>query len=306
MRILLSGGAGCLGCVTAELLLDAGHEVIVIDDLSSGERTNLDGVLDRITFIEADICDRNAYFPRSGGLDAVIHLAFPTPLCTRDLDKQYYDTAARGTANLLELALGQGAYFVYGSSISVYGVQRRLPIDEDHPTDPILLYGANKLHGETLCRVFGATYGLDYVMLRYSDFYGPADKRANAINAFLTAARDGGRIEIRGGGEQERSYTFVCDAALATVRALERRPHQKVLNVATDTAVSINELAGLVRDGFAPEIEIVRIPGDPDVRHYVFDNTRFAAEVGTVSWTPLAQGLAETFKYLRGTRNCRC
>lgn len=301
MRVLVAGGAGCLGSFTAEALVDAGHDVVVVDNLLSGEIENLGAVLDRISFIEADICDKDEYFTAVGKIDVVIHLAFPTPLCTRDLHTQFYGIAGTGTANLLELALGHGAYFIYGSSISVYGIQTYSPIDEIHPTEPILLYGASKLYGEHLTHVFGRTYGLRYASLRYADLYGPRDKRANAINTFLGAAIADRSVEIRGGGRQVRSYTHVRDAARATLLTVERRPHAGTFIVSTDESISINDLALKIKRKLNPGLQIEQVAGPADDRSYVFDIRKFIDTVGQVRWMPLEAGLSELAGLLRST-----
>jgi nucleoside-diphosphate-sugar epimerase len=291
MRVLLAGGAGCLGSVTAEHLVAAGHDVVILDNLVSGEVDNLAGIRDEVAFIKADICDSSAYAEAVGRLDAIIHFAFPTPLCTRDLALQFYDTAARGTANLLSLALRDDAYFIYGSSISVYGLQRYTPIDEQHPTDPFLLYGANKLHGEVLTKVFGQTYGLTYSVLRYTDLYGLRDKRRNAVNAFLAATLADQRLRIFGGGKQRRTLTYAGDAGLATAKVLQHRPRNAVLNVGAEDAVTIRDLAALVRSRYRPNGEIEDVESPQDFRDYVFDSRRLADEIGPLEWTALEDGL---------------
>jgi UDP-glucose 4-epimerase len=252
--------------------------------------------------VEADICREEDYVSRIGKPDAIVHLAFPTPLCTRDLANQFYQTASIGTANLLGLALKSGAYFIYGSSISVYGVQEYLPIDERHPTFPMLLYGANKLHGENLCRVFGETYGLEYVILRYSDLYGPRDKRINAINNFLTATLTNQSVALRGGGKQRRTYTFVADAALATLLTIDVRPSGQVLNVACNQSISIAELVMAIKQHFNPGLMVQDHPSEQDGRDYVFDNTKFSVAVGKTGWTPLQEGLRQTLAHISASR----
>ncbi len=299
MKVLVAGGAGFIGSFTTEALVDAGHEVIVLDNLLSGSRENLRSVWDRIDFIEADICRADDYFDKLGDLDAVIHLAFPTPLCNRSPENQFYEIASLGTANLLELALSNNAYLIYGSSISVYGVQQYVPIDEAHPVRPMLIYGANKLHGEHLCHAFGETRGLGYVVLRYSDIYGPRDRRKNAVNKFLTAALDKAPVTIHGDGRQKRSYTYVRDAVRATLMSLRKRPMRQTLIVSTDAALSITELAETIKTTFCPDLEVVLSSGLADPRCYVFDNSKFGQAVGRLRWTPLETGLGETLKYLK-------
>jgi UDP-glucose 4-epimerase len=300
-RVLVAGGAGFLGSWCVEHLVQAGAEVIAFDNYLSGNVENLYHVKDEISVQQGDIRRIDDLRAVPGPIDAIVHLAFPTPLCTREHDLQFHDIAAQGTANLLQFALEQSAYFLYGSSISVYGFQNSTPITEEHECQPALVYGANKLHGENLCRAFGQIHGLKYGILRYSDLYGPRDRRRNAINNFLAAAMDNSRIEIRGGGAQRRSYTFVADAAAATVMALNKKIDGDVVNLASDHSVSISELAKIVTDQFAPTLPISNLEGPTDPRHYIFSNEKFARLVGCPSWTPLGEGLEQTFQQLKSS-----
>jgi len=292
----LAGGAGFLGSWLAQDLVATGHDVTIVDNLLSGRRENLSDILGEVALHEIDIRDADGLAAIPGNIDCVIHLAFPTPLCARDPAKQFHDIAGFGTANLLDLAVRKEAWFLYGSSISVYGKQTDIPITEAAPAKPMLVYGANKLHGEALCAAFHQMYELPYRALRLSDLYGPRDRRSAAIPNFLNAARNGGEIRIRGGGEQRRSYTFVRDASAAIRMALAQEPAEDVLNVAAPHAVSISALAEHVRDELAPAVNIIHEEGPADPRDYVFSAEKFHNEIGVVPWTSLADGLRETFE----------
>ena len=303
MRIVVAGGAGLIGSRTVRILADGGHDVVVIDNFLTGLPENLEDLADRITLLECDICQKDTYEAAVGSFDALYHLAFPTPLCTRDLARQFYQTGSLGTANLLELCLKQNAYFLYGSSVAVYGMQRRLPIDEEHPTIPMLLYGANKLHGEQLCRSFHQTYGLRYGMLRIANTYGPKDKRRDAIQIFIDNCRAGEAMRIRGGGQQRRSFTFARDVAVASAMALEAQPENETLNVATGETTTVIELAEAVRASGWPDGKIIFEDGGDDPRDYIFSCDRFSKQIGSVQFTPLAEGLRSTIEETYGKRN---
>lgn len=294
MRIVVAGGAGLIGSRTVRMLVDGGHDVVVIDNFLTGLRENIEDLHGRITLLEADICHKSAYESSIGSFDALYHLAFPTPLCTRDRAHQYYEIASLGTANLLELCLDQDAYFLYGSSVAVYGLQRAAPIDENHSTIPLLVYGANKLHGEQLCRSFHDVYGLRYSTLRIANTYGPKDKRRDAIQIFIDNCRASQPMRIRGGGQQRRSFTFAQDVAAASVMALEKQPNCETLNVATSEITSIIELADAVRASGWPQAEVIFEEGGDDPRDYVFSNEKFSKQIGPVSYTSLSEGLRTT------------
>ncbi len=298
-RVLVAGGAGFLGSWCVDRMVKAGFDVVVFDNFISGRAVNLDHVKNEIALIKGDIRQLNDLRSVPGDIDAIVHLAFPTPLCTRDHGLQFHDIAAQGTANLLQYALEQSAYFLYGSSISVYGFQASTPITEEHQCKPALVYGLNKLHGENLCHAFGQIHGLKYGILRYSDLYGPRDLRKNAINNFLTAALQNGPIEIRGGGKQRRSYTYVADAAEATVLALNNQFESDVVNLATDQSISISELAKTVTELFAPTLQILNLDGPTDPRHYIFSNQKFTRLIGEVAWTPLEDGLKQIYQSIK-------
>jgi UDP-glucose 4-epimerase len=296
MKIVVAGGAGLIGSRTVRTLVNSGHEVIVIDNFLTGMKENLADVIDRITLLECDICQKSSYEDAVGSFDALYHLAFPTPLCTRDLAHQFYEIASLGTANLLELCFDRDAYFLYGSSVAVYGLQRCLPIDEDHPTVPMLIYGANKLHGEQLCASFHQTFGLRYSMLRIANTYGPNDKRRDAIQIFIDNCRAGQPMRIRGGGQQRRCFTLAQDVAVASVMALEAQPECETLNVATNETATVIELAETVRAIGWPDAEIIFEDGGDDPRDYVFSNDRFSKQIGLMKYTPLPEGLRVTIE----------
>jgi UDP-glucose 4-epimerase len=297
MRVLIAGGAGFIGSWVVAALQAANHEVIVYDNLVSGRWENIDAVAGPLEQIEADICDLGRLRAIDGPIDAIVHLAYPTPLNSRDLSKQFYETASVGTANLLELALERDAYFLYGSSISVYGRQDHLPISEENPTTPMLIYGANKLLGENLCSAFAQIYGVSYGVVRISDTFGPRDTRASAVNNFLAAARDGKPIQIAGRGTQQRSYSYVADIANAIVRVLDLPLENDVVNITTNEAVSILSLAEIVRIDLAPNIKIVYDYSKTDPRDYVICNEKLTRLVGHIKWTSLREGLALTHAY---------
>jgi nucleoside-diphosphate-sugar epimerase len=296
VRVLLAGGAGFLGSWVADELVANDHEVVVLDNLISGDRRNIEAVAGVVEIVEADIRDAERLRSIAGPFDCVVHLAFPTPLCTRDPAMQFHDIAGLGTANLLDLAMRNEAWFLYGSSISVYGRQTVIPITEAAPAMPMLVYGANKLLGETLCAAYHQMYDLRYRALRLSDLYGPRDRRSAAIPNFLKAAQGGGEIRISGGGDQRRTYTFVRDAAAAIRMALAGEPAEEILNVAAPHAVSISALAEQVRDELALSVNIVHESGPADPRDYVFSAEKFRTEIGEVPWTSLDDGLRETFE----------
>ena len=128
MNVGVTGGSGFIGSHVCERLLADGHSVVSVDSLISGKPENLSDALDRLTFLELDIIDPEFNQSVPVDLDCIVHLAFPTPLCTRDRSRQFHAVASTGTANVLDWALASNAKVLYGSSISVYGIPEFLPI----------------------------------------------------------------------------------------------------------------------------------------------------------------------------------
>jgi UDP-glucose 4-epimerase len=190
---------------------------------------------------------------------------------------------------------------VYGSSISVYGEQRGITIDESTAVRPVLPYAVNKLYGERMCASYAKMYGLQYDTIRISDVYGARDRRRNAVNSFIDAVLAGTPITIHGGGSQRRNFSLVTDIA-SGLRNVMAQPAGSATYILSDPlAMSVRELAEAVASLIDSEIEIISA-GDPDTRDYVFDPSSFQQCFGQIDWTPLRAGLERCLVYRRRTR----
>lgn len=298
MKVAVTGGAGFVGSHVCERLVADGHSVVVVDSLISGLADNLDGVVERLIVLELDITDSafSKAVPRD--VDCIVHLAFPTPLCTRDRACQFHAVASIGTAQVLDWALAANAKVLYGSSISVYGIPQVLPVTDEHPVNPMLVYGANKLHGEMLCRTYHEMYGLEFEILRISDVFGPRDGRANAINNFISAAISGNSLRLKGEGKQRRSYTYVSDIADVIVELAGQSPSNESLNIAGPNAYSIRDVLESVGRVVGTELEIEVEPG-ADPRDYVIGTERLNVRLPGKSFTDLSEALASTVDFHR-------
>ncbi|MCG8653860.1 MAG: NAD-dependent epimerase/dehydratase family protein [Pirellulales bacterium] len=301
MKVAVSGGAGFIGSHTCEALLQQGHHVVAIDNLVTGRRENLQGVIGDVQWLDRDITAQDFVAGVPHDVDAIIHLAFPTPKCDRAPHNQFHSTAAIGTANVLDWALACDAKLIYGSSISVYGIARQLPISEDHPVQPMLVYGANKLHGEFLCQTYRAMYGLNYDIVRISDVFGPRDQRRNAINNFIAACLNEGEIRING-GHQRRSYTFVRDVAAALSQVALAPASNDVFNLSAPDALSINEVVDLLAELSRGRPHVVRSEQD-DPRDYVISSEKFRQAFPAVPFTDVTSALAQTLQSHSPTRS---
>jgi UDP-glucose 4-epimerase len=232
--------------------------------------------------------------------DVVVHTAFPVLQCDRSLANQYIAVGTVGTFNIMKEALEQRALVVYASSISVYGRQQYTPIDEKHPLDPILIYGATKLAGEYYCRVMSREYGLPVVILRFSDLYGPGVGRANAPVNFLKQALAGLPLIVRGGGKQKRSYVYVEDAASAALLAIKKpEADGMVFNVGGAETTTIADLAGKVVKITGTGSEIVYEKGWVDQREYLIESSLANSVLGFTPKVNLDTGLKNILDWLK-------
>lgn len=298
-RVLITGGAGFLGSSVARLLHQKGAVVTLLDNCRPGCARNIEDIREQVQLIRGDINDEAVVKRAVRGQDVVVHTAFPVTQCDRSLERQYVGVGTVGLYNVLKEAHAQKALLVYASSISVYGRQLYTPIDEKHPLDPILIYGATKLAGEYYCRVMAREYGLKVVTLRYSDLYGPGLGRDNAPVIFLKRARAGLPLVVRGGGKQIRSYLFVSDASKAVYLAIKNRGSMgKVFNLGSDETITIIDLAQKAVEMTGSISEIVFEEGWVDQRQYRIDSSLAKSVLGFKTLVDLETGLKEILAWL--------
>ena len=255
MRYLITGGAGFIGSHLAEHLVAAGHEVTVLDDLSSGRRTNLAAVRRAIRFIRGSVTDLNTCRRAAEGVDYVLHHAAVTSV-QRSVDEPFvtHQVNASGTLNVLLAAREKGVRrVVYAGSTSAYGNPATLPNSEEHVTRPLSPYAASKLAGEEYCVAFHATYGLETVVLRYFNIFGPRQdpnsQYAAVVPRFIATALAGERPTIFGDGAQTRDFVYIANVVHANLLAA-RAPAAavgQVFNVGCGKGVSVNQLWEYVR-----------------------------------------------------------
>ncbi|TCJ15255.1 SDR family oxidoreductase [Rubrobacter taiwanensis] len=301
MRVLLTGGAGFIGSHVAERLLERGHEVAVVDDLSSGRLENLpEGVL----FHELDVrggCGRvfEEFRP-----EAVSHQAAQMDV-RRSVREPDFDAEVNilGTIRLLENCVRYGVRrFVFASTGgAIYGEQERFPATEEHPQYPLSPYGVSKLAGERYLHYYEAQYGLPYVVLRYSNVYGPRQDphgEAGVVAIFSGNLAAGRTSTINGTGEQTRDYVYVGDVARANLLALESGAPSGVYNIGTGVETSVNELYEKLRRLSGRDLPPEHGPAKPG------EQLRSCVSYGKaerlLNWRPeveLDSGLEETLRF---------
>ena len=221
MRVLVTGGAGFIGSHLVRACLEAGDDVRVFDDFSTGKSENLRDVAREIEVVEASVVDRSALERAARGCEVVYHHAAIASV-PRSVDDPVGTHAvnATGTLHALEAARCAGARrVVYASSSAVYGDDERLPKHEDMPARPRSPYALQKQSGESYCEQYARLYGLECVPLRYFNVFGPRQDPksmyAGVIPLFVTALCAGARPRIFGDGLQSRDFVYVADVVAA-------------------------------------------------------------------------------------------
>lgn len=248
MNILVTGGAGFIGSNIVELLVQKGHKVTVYDNLSTGSRDNLQGIIHQ--FIEGDILDAEKLNDACKNIEVVYHLAASVGRQKSiDFPIQDANTNLIGTINLLEAISMNGVKkIIYSSSAAIYGELLTDVIDENHPINPDSPYGVTKLAAEKMIFAYAGLYGFTAIALRYFNIYGKNQKYdlyGNVIPIFVNRILKDEPIIIYGDGEQTRDFLNVKDVALANFLALECKD-SNVFNLGSGSRITINKLAEMI------------------------------------------------------------
>ena len=273
MRILVTGGAGFIGSHLVDRLIKEGHKVIVIDNLSTGKKENLNPKAD---FHNFDICDFEKIKPLFQNVDYVFHLAaIPrVPISVKD-PITTSEANVMGTINVFKAATDNKIKrVVFISSSSVYGDQKELPLREDMTPNPISPYALQKLVGEQFAKLFTQLYKVPIISLRYFNVYGPRidpdSEYSLVIGKFLRQKSQGKPLTIFGDGEQTRGFCYIDDVVEANIKAMKSDEFKggEVINIGSEKSHSINYLSELI-DG---EVKYLP-PRVGDVRHTQADIT---------------------------------
>ena len=304
MKALVTGGAGFIGSNVAKLLVDEGHDVLVLDNLSSGYRCNL-SALPTVEFVQGDVRDAALVSRVMQGVEVVFHLAASVGNM-RSIEHPIEDSEINviGTLRILEAAHRAGVRkVVFSSSAGIFGELKYLPIREDHPVEPDSPYGASKLAAEKLCLVYGKLYGMEVVCLRYFNVYGinqRYDAYGNVIPIFAYRMLHGLPLIIFGDGEQTRDFVNVRDVALANYTAAMSNGVSGPFNIASGTRITINHLAEMMCEVSNPRPTIEHgPPRKGDVRHSLADISAAREAFGYQPIVGLREGLAEYVAWAR-------
>jgi UDP-glucose 4-epimerase len=300
-RYLVTGGAGFIGSHLVEALRGDGHAVRVLDDLSSGKRSNLPRQVELMT---ADITDRDAVDRAFDGIDGCFHLAaIASVVENRDDWPRVHEVNLTGTINVFARAgcsRLRPVPVVYASTAAVYGDCAVLPAGESACAAPRSAYGADKRGCELHARVAGAARGVPTLGLRFFNIYGPRqDPRSpysGVIAVFADRLQRGEPVEVFGDGEQVRDFVFVGDAVAALRRAMSAAgPDARVFNVCTGVGTTVRGLAETIAGLCRTRLVVSPRPARcGDVQNSIGDPGRAARELGFRARTALADGLAVT------------
>ena len=254
MKYVVVGGAGFIGSNIVDKLVEQNHEVVIIDNLSTGKMENVNP---KASVEYIDICNENecsAMVEIMSGADALFLLAAKArvqPSIENPVEYEINNTI--GTLNVLKCASDAGVRrVVYSASSSAYGNTEKLPSKESDPVNPLSPYGAQKYYGEVMCKMFSEVYGLETVSLRYFNIYGERQNVGGAyamvIGIFVDQLLNGKPMTIRGDGEQRRDFTYVGDVVNANILASqsENVGNGEVINIGNGDNRSINDIADMI------------------------------------------------------------
>lgn len=307
MKVLVAGGAGFVGGHLCKRLIDDGHDVVCVDNLLTGSRTNISALLDhpRFSFLEVDVAETPSL-----PIDVVLHLASPaSPVDYDRLPLETLHANSTGTGRLLAVAHDAGASLVYVSTSEVYGDPLVHPQHEDYwgnvdPVGPRSCYDEAKRFGEALVTSWRAVHGVKAAIVRVFNTYGPGMRMddGRVVPELISAALDGRPLVLHGDGQQTRSFMYVSDLVegLLTV-ATDPDLDGQILNIGNPHEITISDMAERIVATTGSSSEIVRGParsGDPQRRKP--DIGRMAARYGWQPVIALDIGLARTIAHAAG------
>lgn len=305
--MLVTGGAGFIGSHLVDRLVDAGHDVTVLDNFSTGRLSNISNSLSHRNFrlVRADVRRiPRSFAKRLKRVDRVIHLAAATSVQESIRDPVHTtEVNVTGTLNVLKTAKAlKTERVVFASSAAVYGKPRTFPIAEDTPLAPISPYGASKAACEHYLASFEANHGIEAVALRYFNVYGPRQtpgQYAGVISIFTKKALQRRPLEIYGDGSQTRDFVFVSDVIDGTVAALQKNLKNRTFNIASGSEMKITDLAKMIQAIAGSHSEVKCSPPlAGDIARSLADTTRARNELEYAARTKVEDGLSRTIQWL--------
>lgn len=304
MKALVTGGAGFIGSNLVQFLVNKGHGIVVLDDLSTGHQKNLKP-FPSVTFVKGDVRNLETVKKAMAGCDTVFHLAANISN-VKSIEFPRFDAEVNilGTLNIVEAVKElKVKNLIYSSSAGIFGEPYYQPINEDHPCNPVSPYGVGKWAAEKEVLCLSKMYGFRAVCLRYFNVYGinqRYDAYGNVIPIFITHILKGEPISIYGDGEQTRDFVHVSDLAQANLTVAEKNHVEGTFNLGFNQAVTINQLVQILREIMPEKITVIRTnPRPGDVRHSLADTSRANKVFGYKPQTNLKEGLQSYIEWFR-------
>jgi UDP-glucose 4-epimerase len=304
-KILVTGGAGFIGSHVTEELINHGHHVTVLDDLSGGF---VDNIVDGAEFVQGDITDvalvNQLFFKEQ--FEYVYHLAaYAAEGLSHFIKRFNYNNNLIGSVNLINASINTGVKcFVFTSSIAVYGASPELPMTEETPAHPEDSYGIAKLAVEQELISCKEMFDLDYIIFRPHNVYGErqnvGDKYRNVVGIFMNQILQGRPMSIFGDGTQTRAFSYIGDMAPIMADAIETpAAYNQIFNIGADQPYSINELAQSIAQAMDSEPNIVHVPARNEVLHAYSTHEKIQQVFGERKPHTLEEGLSSMSKWVK-------
>ena len=309
MRVLITGGAGFIGANLTRELLSHGHSVSIVDDLSTGRMSNLDG--QDADFHLGSILDLDLLTPLAAEADSIVHLAARSsvPRSINDPIASHLANAS-GTLNILEASRAVGGrHVVMASSSSVYGANPELPKRESAATRPMSPYAASKLAAEAYALAYRTSFGIPTLAFRFFNVFGPLQPAghvyAAAIPAFVDAALRGDTISVHGDGTQSRDFTHVSTVCSTIRRALESKVSSTdPVNLAFGSRITLNHVLALISEHVGTPLVVEHVANRVgDVPHSQADGSLLQSLIPNIEPVDFEAGLVETIDWMRTVLN---
>ncbi len=303
-KVLVTGGAGFIGSNIVDILLENGYEAVIVDNLSTGSLHNINKNAKMYRVDITDISLREVF--KNEKPDYVIHEAAQINVRT-SVEKPIFDATVNiiGSLNLIELSKQfKVKKFIYASSGGAcYGEPVETPCKESHPINPICPYGVSKHTVEHYLFNYAHNFGLNYIVLRYSNVYGPRQDpkgEAGVIAIWINKLSSSQPGMIFGDGKQTRDFVFVGDVARANLLVLEKQTKSKIFNISYGEETSVNELYRIIQSEMSSQLEPTYGPEiKGEVRFIYVDNSLAKKELGWKPDVELKQGIKRTIEWFR-------
>ena len=268
MKAIVTGGAGFIGSNLVDELVKDGHDITVLDNLSTGQIKNLDNSKSKIKFINIDLANSTSELQKIfKNTDWVFHLAGLADIVPSIMEpKKYFNSNVLGTLNTLEASRKNDIKsFVYAASASCYGIPKKFPTSESSEINTQYPYALTKYLGENLVMHYGNVYKMPNTSLRFFNVYGPRSRTTGAYGAvfgvFLAQKLSNKPLTIVGDGKQTRDFIHVYDLVEAILKIAKKSPKNKIYNLGSSKEITVNQIADLIG---GEKIFIPKRPGEPD------------------------------------------